>query len=138
MALNNGKWVDADLQYQMKLLEFFFAKVAPVQSITDIALLDFWLMLLPWMFVLSYFTIYFFVKILLSVNTIFRCFFRENCHSLSTYATGGDVGGSFKMLAAAYRGKRMSCLMLPHVLTAFFHVFGSILVLSCLVSFTEI
>ena len=75
MALNNGKWVDADLQYQMKLLEFFFEKVAPVQSITDIALLDFWLMLLPWMFVLSYFTIYFFVKIFLSVNTIFRCFF---------------------------------------------------------------
>ena len=30
---------------------FFFAKVVPVQRITDIVLLGFWLILLPWMFI---------------------------------------------------------------------------------------
>ena len=39
--------------------EFFFTNVAPVQSVTDIALLGFWLLLLPWMFISS---IYFFIK----------------------------------------------------------------------------
>ena len=39
--------------------EFFFTKVAPVQSITNIVLLDFLLMLLYWMFILSYNPIYF-------------------------------------------------------------------------------
>ena len=43
--------------------EFFFTKAAPVQSITDIVLLGFWLILLPGMFISSYTTIYFFVKI---------------------------------------------------------------------------
>ena len=42
--------------------EFFFTKVASVQSITCIAILDFLLMLLSWMFTLSYTTIYFFVN----------------------------------------------------------------------------
>ena len=57
--------------------EFLFTKVAK-QSIADIALLDFWIMLLSWMFNSSYTTIYFFVKILvfsnvyISVNTIFK------------------------------------------------------------------
>ena len=59
--------------------EFFFTEVAPVQSITDIALLDFWLMLPYWTFISSYTTIYFFVKkfifsnVYISVNTIFEC-----------------------------------------------------------------
>ena len=35
--------------------EFFFTKAALVQIIIDIALLDFWLMLLPWTFI-SYYT----------------------------------------------------------------------------------
>ena len=34
--------------------EFFFTNVASVQCITDIVLLDFWLMLLSWMFISSY------------------------------------------------------------------------------------
>ena len=42
--------------------EFFFTKVAPLQSMTDIVLLGFWLILLPWMFISSYTTIYFFIK----------------------------------------------------------------------------
>ena len=31
--------------------EFFFTKVAPVQKITDILLLGFWLMLLSWVYI---------------------------------------------------------------------------------------
>ena len=50
--------------------EFFFTIVAPVQSITDIVLLDFWLLLFPWMFISSYITIYFFVK-----NFLFQCLY---------------------------------------------------------------
>ena len=50
--------------------EFFFTKVAPVQSITDVVLLGFWLILLPGMFISSYTTIYFFVK-----NFFFECLY---------------------------------------------------------------
>ena len=58
--------------------DFFFTKVSSVQSITDILLLGFWLTLLPWMFILSYTTIYFFINsffsnVYISVNTIFEC-----------------------------------------------------------------
>ena len=42
--------------------EFFLTKVEFVQSITDIALLNFCLMLLSWMFILSCTTIFFFRK----------------------------------------------------------------------------
>ena len=42
--------------------EFFFTKVAPVKSITDIALLGFSLILLPGMFISYYTIICFFVK----------------------------------------------------------------------------
>ena len=90
--------------------EFFFTKVALVQSITDIVLLDFLLMLLSWIFISSYTTIYFFVKkiifsnVYISVYTIFECLYMffgwERCDQLSTYATGGGWGSS-KMLTAA-------------------------------------
>ena len=59
---------------------FFFTKVAPVQSITDIALLDFWLTPLFCMFIASYTAInlfreeiYFFLSVYISVNLIFEC-----------------------------------------------------------------
>ena len=62
--------------------EFFFTKVAPVQSITGFVLLDFWLMLLSWMFTSSYTIIYFLVKkkfifsnVYISVNMIFECLY---------------------------------------------------------------
>ena len=42
--------------------ESFFAKVAPVQSITDIVLLSFSLILLPGIFISYYTIIYFFVN----------------------------------------------------------------------------
>ena len=50
--------------------EFFFRKVAPVQSITDIALLRLWLILLPGMFISSYTIIYFYVN-----NFFFKCLY---------------------------------------------------------------
>ena len=59
--------------------ELFLTKVAPVQSITDIVVLDFWLILLSWMFISSCTNIYFFVNeciflnVYISVNTIFKC-----------------------------------------------------------------
>ena len=49
--------------------EFSLTKVALVQTITDIALLKFWLMLLSWMFIPYCSTIYFFIK-----NLFFRMF----------------------------------------------------------------
>ena len=58
--------------------EFFFTKVAPVQSITDIILLGFTITA-PGMFISYYIIIYFYVKnffsdVYISVNTIFECF----------------------------------------------------------------
>ena len=50
--------------------QFFFTKVAPVQSIIDIVLLCFSLILLPGMFVSYYIIIYFFVK-----NFFFECLY---------------------------------------------------------------
>ena len=51
--------------------EFFFTKVPPVQGINNIVSFDFWLILLSWIFFLSYPTIYFFVK-----NFFFKCLFQ--------------------------------------------------------------
>ena len=86
--------------------EFFLTKVVPAQSITDIVLLGFWLILSPWMFISSYTTIYFFVKNIFSnvyflVNMIFECsylcFGGELVHPLSTYETGEVEGETSKM-----------------------------------------
>ena len=82
--------------------EFFFTKVAPVQNITDIVLLDFWLMLLSWMFISSYTTIYFFVKNFFSECLYFSgydirmSFGWEIGHPLSTNTTGGMEGDHLK------------------------------------------
>ena len=94
--------------------EFFFTKVAPVQSITDIILFDFWLMLLSWMFISSYTAIYFFVKkfifsnAYISVNTIVECLYMsfgwERGHQLSTYATDGEMGGHPKCVQLPREG----------------------------------
>ena len=100
--------------------EFFFTKVAPVQSITDIVLLGFWLILLPWMFISSYTTIYFFVKncfwnVYISVNKIFECsylvFGWQTGHPLSTYATERMEESHPKCVQLSTRGKRVSHLV---------------------------
>ena len=81
--------------------EFFFTKEAPVQIITDIALLGFWFILLPYMFISSYTTICFFVNkifssVYISVNTIFQRSYLfldwEISHALSACATGRMEG----------------------------------------------
>ena len=87
--------------------EFFFTKVVPVQSITDIILLGFSLILLPGMFISHYTIIYFFVNnffsnVYISVNTIFECsylsFGWEIGHPLSMYVTRGMERGHPKCL----------------------------------------
>ena len=58
-------------------LEFFFTKVSPVQSITDIALLGLSLTLLPGMFISEFLfhttLLFIFSYVYNSVNTIFEC-----------------------------------------------------------------
>ena len=86
MALKYGKQVDGRPTISNETIlatrqEFFFTKVAPVQSITAILVLDFLLMLLSWMFILSYTSIYFFGKeiyflnVSVSVNTMYECLY---------------------------------------------------------------
>ena len=61
--------------------EFFFTKIAPVESITDVVLLDFFLMLLSGMFISSYTTNLLFRKeivflnVYISMNTVFECLY---------------------------------------------------------------
>ena len=95
--------------------KFFFRKVAPVQSITDIVLLDFCLVLPSWMFISFYTTIYFFVKkfifsnVCIFMNTIFESLYIffgwEREHQLSTYATGGGGMGSHPKCAQLRTGR---------------------------------
>ena len=110
--------------------ELFFTKVAPMQSVTDTALLGFSLILLPGMFVSYYTIIYFFVKYFLSnvhnsLNTVFECsylsFGWEIGHPLSMHVTRG----SSKMFTDAYRGGRVSRLMYMHALTLSLFMFLS-------------
>ena len=103
--------------------EFFFTKETPAQSITDIVLLGFWLMLLPSMFISSYTTICFFVNIFffsnvyISVNTVFKCsylcFGWEIAHPLSMYATGGMQRWS----SSGWDGGRVENLVIRYVRT---------------------
>ena len=115
----------------MKLLEtkqvVFFIKVAPVQSITDIALLGLSLILLPWMFISSYTTIVYFIlhyylffrkeflsNVYISVNTIFKCYLSfclRNKPSIKYVRNWGNGGGSSKMWIGAYKGRGVSRLM---------------------------
>ena len=125
--------------------EFFFTKEAPIQSITDILLLNFWLKLLSWMFISSYTTIYFSVKkfilwnVFISVNTIFECsylfFGWERANQLSTYATGGGMFDHPKCVQLGI-GAGVSRLMCTYALTLslfmFLAVFWSYSVSLCL------
>ena len=82
--------------------EFFFTKVALAQSTTDIVLLDCWLILLFWLFISSYITIYFFVNkficsnVYISLNAKFECLYMlfgwESDHQLGTYPTSWRMG----------------------------------------------
>ena len=101
--------------------EFYLTKVAAVQSINGIILLDFSLILLSWMFVSCYTTIYFFVKkfifsnVYVPVNTIFECldmfFGWDRSNQLITYATGRGTGGHPKCVQLRIGGGDLT----PHV-----------------------
>ena len=76
---------------------FSFTEVALVQNITDIALLGFWLMLLPWMFISCYTTIFLrkqifqmFIFWWIRFSDVLMFYSWERGHPLSTYATEGD------------------------------------------------
>ena len=118
--------------------EFFFTKLAPVQSITGIVLLGFSLILLPRMFISYYTIIYFFVNnffsnVYISVNTIFECsylsFAWEIGYPLSTYVTRGMEVDHPKCLQMRTVGKgyhascvRTHLLYLFSCFSMFFHV----------------
>ena len=96
---------------------FFFTEVALVQNITDIALLGFWLMLLPWMFISCYTTIFLrkqifqmFIFWWIRFSDVLMFYGWERGHPLSTYATERDR----EVVQNAYscvRGK-WECLLL--------------------------
>ena len=72
-------------------------RMISLRSITSILLLDFGLMLVSWMFTLSYTIIYFYIKkfifsnVYISVITIFKCLYMffgwERYHQLNKYVT---------------------------------------------------
>ena len=87
--------------------EFFFTKVAPVQSITDIVILDFWL--LSWIFDSSNTSICFFVTTFIFSNIYISVSLRVFCLKKGTsikYVRNwwGDSGSS-KMRKSTFRGR---------------------------------
>ena len=93
--------------------EFFFTKVVPVRNITDIALFDFSLIVLPAIFISYYSIIYFFViffsNVYISVNTIFECYLSfgwEIGYLLSMCVTRWLEGGHPKCLQMCTGGGR--------------------------------
>ena len=118
----------------MKLFqqELLFAKVAPVQSITDIVLLGFSLILLPGMFISYYTIIYFFVKnffsnVYILVNTIFECsyssFGGEIGHPLSMHVIRGMEGVHPKCLQMRTGRRKVSRFMCTYALALTFFMF---------------
>ena len=95
--------------------KFFFAKVALLQSITDIALLGFWLILHPGVFISYYTIICFFAK-----KKFFECFYfseyairmflfvfwLRNMPSIKYVGNKGNERGHPKFLQMRRRGER--------------------------------
>ena len=110
----------------------FFAKVTPVQSITDIV---FWLMLLSWIFTLSYTTIYFsegnfffeclhFSKYNIGMSLYF--FGWERGHQLSTYATvwgTGIIQIVYSCVQREVESRLMRTYALAHLFSYFWQYF---------------
>ena len=86
-------------------------------------------MLLSWMFISSYITIFFcnwiylFECLNISVNTIFKCIYMffgwERSHQLRMYATGGAIGGLSKCVQLCIGGKGVTPPSLFMFLAAF-------------------
>ena len=121
--------------------EFFLTNVAPMQSITDIVLLDFWLMLLYWMFISFYATIYFFVKkfifpnLYISMNAIFECLYMIFClrkgNQLCNFVTieGKERECHPKHIQLRIAGESITPNMYVRTSNISFHVLDNILVL---------
>ena len=123
----------------------FLCKSSPRIKLTDIALLFFWLMLLPWMFISSYTIIYFFVKnfflnVYISLNAIFECsYLFFGCkigHPLSMCNTGG-MEWAIQNVYGCVQGEGFEKSVIRHVRTkwmaaskcygiVFVHWFGDI------------
>ena len=105
--------------------EFFFTKVAPAQSITDILLLAFLSIMLP--FISSNTPVYFFVKnyfffecLYFSeyyIRMLLFVFSLRNRPSIKYVRKWGNGGGSSKMCTGAYSGRGVSRLMCKYTLT---------------------
>ena len=116
--------------------EFFFTKVAPVQSITEInaALLNVYFILHHHLFFVKK---YIFPNVYISVNTIFKCFYMlfgwERDHQVSTYATYEGMGESRLHLRTwgVGRGCHASCVRthLHYLFSCFWQHFC--LIMSC-------
>ena len=95
--------------------EFFFTIAAPVQSITNILLLGFFINTAPWnvYFILNYHLFFrkefYFSNVYISVNTIFEysylSFGWEIGHPLSLYVTRGMEGGGQKCVKVRTGGE---------------------------------
>ena len=104
---------------------------------SNISVLDFWLMLLSWMFILSYTTIYFFVKkfifsdVYISVNTIFECFYMffgwEVSHQLSLLTTSGGMKGHPKCIQPLTGGGGVTPHVFERTYTVSFHFLAGFL-----------
>ena len=128
--------------------EFFFTKVVPVQSITDIVLLRFLLRLHPEMFISYYTIIYFFVQnffanVYISVNAIFESSYMffgwEIGHPLSMYVTRGMERGHPKCLQMRTGGEgyHASCVH-TNLHFSCVHISFHCFVSWCLVLFVDI
>ena len=122
--------------------EFYLTKVATAQSINGIILLDFSLILLSWMFISCYTTIYFFVKkftfsnVYVPLNTIFECldmfFSWDRGNQLSTYATGRGMGGHPKCVQLRTGAGNLTPHVYVRTYITSFHVLAAFLSYSVL------
>ena len=92
--------------------KFFFTKAAPVQSITDTVFLDFWLMLLSWMSISSYTTIYFFECLYCSeydIRMFLYVYWLKKRPSIKYVCNWFEDGGSHPKCYISYQNA------LPHI-----------------------
>ena len=122
--------------------EFYFTNIATAQSINGIILLDFSLILLSWMFISCYTTIYVFVKkfifsnVYVPVNTMFECldmfFGWDRGNQLSTYATCWGTDGYPKCVQLVTGGRDLTSPVYVRTYTISFHVLEAFLSYSVL------
>ena len=122
--------------------EFYFTNIATAQSINGIILLDFSLILLSWMFISCYTTIYVLVKKFIfsnayvPVSTIFECldmfFGWDRGNQLSTYATCRGTDGHPKCVQLVTGGRDLTSPVYVRIYTISFHVLAAFLLYSVL------